>query len=261
MDARSWEKIAQVITELKDGFSQLENKWRNRNTYLLLAAEITGFWADCAHADIWLKSAENEENNNNPTDAKKALQELEQFESNMLAPWNKKFELLKKLTEYERQEQDRLEQEKQKTLQKQRDLEELKRKNEMRVIQEEQAPVVTNPVQRNPSNRRVKVVPKNESVTSAGNSTVNEVNTNATFSEENLVAKSVETSDSSQQNSPRDQSTDFTQEPSATGKDGGKFGAKVRKTTDSATLGSKNHTLFFSDRNKPLKGLQKLKPK
>jgi len=105
IDIGNMEKIAQTITDLKDGLSQLQNKWQNRNSYLLLAAEVTGFWADCAHADIWLKSIESENSENDAEiDAKKALSDLEQFESNIVTPWNKKFELLKTLTKYEEAE-------------------------------------------------------------------------------------------------------------------------------------------------------------
>merc|ERR1711997_150877 len=76
--------------------------WRDRNGYLLLAAGVTGFWSDCAHADTWLKGQEQEENeNDDKIDAKAALMELDAFESNILAPWNEKFKLLQKLTKYE----------------------------------------------------------------------------------------------------------------------------------------------------------------
>merc|ERR1712127_706220 len=100
-DDESWQKIDSVIRELKDGYSQLDTKWRDRNAYLLLAAGVTGFWSDCAHADTWLKGQENEDDQNEPSDAKAALAELDAFESNILAPWNEKFKLLQKLTKYE----------------------------------------------------------------------------------------------------------------------------------------------------------------
>merc|ERR1712038_791278 len=102
LDDESWQKIDSVIRELKDGYSQLDTKWRDRNAYLLLAAGVTGFWADCAHADTWLKGQEQEENqDDDKIDAKAALLELDAFESNILAPWNEKFKLLQKLTKYE----------------------------------------------------------------------------------------------------------------------------------------------------------------
>jgi len=101
LDDESWQKIDSVIRELKDGYSQLDTKWRDRNAYLLLAAGVTGFWSDCAHADTWLKGQEQEDGQNEPSDAKAALAELDAFESNILAPWNEKFKLLQKLTKYE----------------------------------------------------------------------------------------------------------------------------------------------------------------
>ena len=102
------EKVAKDITKLQDGLVNLEDKWADRNSYLILAAEVTGFWADCAHAETWLKSVENENSDDDKDlDAKKALQELEQFESNIMAPWSKKFSLLDKMTEYERLEAEK----------------------------------------------------------------------------------------------------------------------------------------------------------
>lgn len=103
LDDESWQKIDSVIRELKDGFAGIESKWKNRNQYLLLAAEVTGYWADCAHADTWLKTHESENQPNETVNAKAALAELDQFETNILKPWNEKFKALNKLTKYEEQ--------------------------------------------------------------------------------------------------------------------------------------------------------------